>query len=216
MSSRPLIESCYMSRGIQTDPVFYLCETYKPDILSETQDVSQALPSGPSLSDTPGQVLSMTDNGSAYTQPYALIPTNQVETLASLGSRCPSACRLPSRRIVSFPVSSPQLAQTLAKQTRVVSMPEITKSRDKLYFHSSPADGSFSTDPSQDIIEEQLRESVCMKSYPSDLPCTPSPPSSPDSLVIVGNAHVCEPHFRDLHSDEDGEKFSILTAKEAR
>ena len=96
-----------------------------------------------------------------------------------------------SSRIVSLPeTSSTFSAKTLLVKTsaRVVSNPEhgglIAQSQDSSGSCDS-LDGSVDTDPY--VSESQAREPLCSRSLATDAPYTPSPPSSPDSVVIIAD-----------------------------
>lgn len=98
------------------------------------------------------------------------------------------------RRVVSHPESvtcAPQTLYTDSGRPRVVSLPESTSLK-----------GCLSIQKHHQDLEQHNRE------YPFDLPHTPSPPSSPDSIVIVGNETRLPSSFFQSHLDENGNSFT--------
>lgn len=92
-----------------------------------------------------------------------------------------------SARIISLPETAPAYSeQKSLRQTvklRAVSMPEKTERR----MHS--VDHSLSSDQSQGSIlpDSDAPARIRVHSSATDAPHTPSPPSSPDSVVIIGS-----------------------------
>ena len=93
------------------------------------------------------------------------------------------ADRKPTARVVSLPEATPRfrMKKVIEKSARVVSMPL-----------AAPKDvdrSSDSFDVSGDIFvsEDDERTRVRVRSQATDVPHTPSAPSSPDSIVIIAN-----------------------------
>lgn len=99
--------------------------------------------------------------------------------------------RVVQRRAVSHQDSvscKPKTVYSDSGRLRVVSLPE-----------------HISRESCLSIEHEDLEKlSTRNRGYPSDLPQTPSPPSSPDSVVIVGNETHVPSSFFQSHVDEDG------------
>ncbi|KAF9568042.1 hypothetical protein CPC08DRAFT_813849 [Agrocybe pediades] len=196
MSSRSSAKR-YVSRGSQTDLVPFLCETQPPTPIFAAVDLLPSSFPGDALGPP---ALDVTSFGPAYTQPQGLLPMKRTQKPSGLGlkySSLSTASGPASRRIVSLPTisSSPQMLHTSAtRQTRVVSMPETCLRRDEVYrkyFHTRQPEYPFSVEDNQTILDEQLWDRLGEKPYPSSLPRTPSPPSSPDSVSTAGDgSHV--------------------------
>ncbi|KAJ3507548.1 hypothetical protein NLJ89_g6245 [Agrocybe chaxingu] len=111
-----------------------------------------------------------------------------------------------SKRVVSLPDTLDEAAiPRVEKQLRIVSMPE------QRYEHSEPALGiAFSPDDNIGAYEHVCGSNY-NRPYPSDLPQTPSPPSSPDSVMIIGHeSHIPNTlHRNSCSADEDGQSFSL-------
>ncbi|KAI0743543.1 hypothetical protein C8Q80DRAFT_845625 [Daedaleopsis nitida] len=129
------------------------------------------------------------------TRAYKLqrIPANRPTTLAN---------RQPSSRMVSLPESTPGFRMKSImerKSTRVVSMPTavIRDSRDA---SSDSIDAHEDTFTSEDAECSRVR----VRSHATDVPHTPSAPSSPDSVVIIANnSNQLSRDFLRQRSDEE-------------
>ncbi|KAH7888524.1 hypothetical protein F5I97DRAFT_710324 [Phlebopus sp. FC_14] len=133
------------------------------------------------------------NQGSAYTPslPYGnptspmcapLIPRKLAKRKKALQGGRPHVNEITNRRIVSMPESKGKSPATRNDSGgRVVSMPERTKPalESSLELFPSP-----STCDSYGPYDGQ-REHICISQAPSDVPQTPSPPSSPESLLII-------------------------------
>jgi len=111
--------------------------------------------------------------------------------------------RAVQRRVVSHPESVTCKPQTLyadSGKPRVVSLPESTSLKGCV---------SIQNRQHQDL-ERHNRE------YPFDFPRTPSPPSSPDSIVIVGNETRLPSSFFQSHLDENGNSLTTRLGHEAK
>ncbi|CAA7261685.1 unnamed protein product [Cyclocybe aegerita] len=106
-----------------------------------------------------------------------------------------------SKRVVSLPDTLDDAAlPRVEKQLRIVSMPEQRRGHSRLGL-------GIAFSPNDNIgAYEHVRGSNYNKPYPSDLPQTPSPPSSPDSVMIICHeAHVPNTLHRNSRSaDQDG------------
>ena len=114
------------------------------------------------------------------------------------------------KRVMSLPESASLCSANtvIETRTRVVSMPEHLNKLDSsktqtqspvsldAHFYSSNI-----SNPAQ--IHQRKRE----RPYPSDMPRTPTPPSSPDSVLIIGieESKVSESFLRRQQIDEHGE-----------
>lgn len=144
---------------------------------------------------------SMTTTTRAYKR--GQLPVNRPTTI--LG-------RQPSSRVFSLPEATPKftMKRVLGKKTaRVVSMPAAPPRR--------PSDGldilTNAGDPFGSDDEEHTR--VRVKSQATDVPYTPSAPSSPDSVVIIANnsnqlsSDFLRPRPDDLSSDSEQEGSTV-------
>ncbi|RDX55098.1 hypothetical protein OH76DRAFT_1452815 [Lentinus brumalis] len=140
-----------------------------------------------------------TDGSSAYThdQPdfsfdsgtsadKSMTTTTRTYEMEQISLNRPTALvnKQPTSRVVSLPEATPKfrMKQILERKTvRIVSMPLTTSKR----FDTS----SDSLDVSGDIFvsEDEERPRVRVRSQATDVPHTPSAPSSPDSIVIIAN-----------------------------
>lgn len=114
--------------------------------------------------------------------------TSARKRYAELSFNRPVHFRSSAKRTVSHPEEYTDNMNAEEPQ-RVVSMPERPKP-------SSPgASDSFSSlDTSMESTAHNFSKQSMLHGHPrphSDLPCTPSPPSSPESIMIIGNnSHV--------------------------
>ena len=198
-----------MSFHCQLHPRLYL------DKAVQTESSMAAIPRGTDLS---GAVLSsgiadlainelLSRSGSAYSQSKPSgMPTpspsgGPVNGKSWLDYNHPSGDpRGGQRRVVSHPETVTCESQTPysdSNRHRVVSLPE-----------------PISIKSCVSISKYRHEQSPGNREYPSDLPHTPSPPSSPDSVVIVGNeTHVPCSFFQPL-VDENGN--SLTTRQDHR
>lgn len=119
------------------------------------------------------------------------------------------------KRVVSLPDSTSFVNAVVETRTRVVSMPEHPN---KLDFNASKAQaespvspdaGSY---PSKISTLGQVHRRKPERPYPSDMPRTPTPPSSPDSILIIGNeeSKVSDSFLRRQQIDEHGEPYASI------
>lgn len=218
MLSQPSLK-LYMSRGIQTDLTLVTqpsCSCNAPS--KQLNSVVNCEPPTPGLESpsklSHGQLESsiLVCEG-AYTQ-YSrtsnvpkLGPSCQKQKPSSIGYHRLIDDLTPSRRLVSLPSSGPQAEIPLERKLRIVSMPEVGK--DGILMSSSMQNNlSSASDASHNSSPKEVMNHI--HTYPSDLPRTPSPPSSPDSVMIIGNdsTQVSTSFLRDSYTDDDG-KFGL-------
>ncbi|KAJ6596658.1 hypothetical protein B0H10DRAFT_755624 [Mycena sp. CBHHK59/15] len=96
----------------------------------------------------------------------------------------PSQLNSSTQRVFSLPETSPSVTQ-VPRETRGVSLSE--RPRVSLSFSDNTVESSASAETSL-LSETRSGSSRARHSLPSsDLPHTPSPPSSPESVMIIGN-----------------------------
>lgn len=226
MASEDLsVEKEYMDRSVQTeDP------TFDPAQLSAMEyEQGGALEEDVSCVLSKLEKLGINDNTSNI-YPEDEDSDNQlpsIETskrvLKRLPHRKPSSSsqtlKFVSARVVSLPETVPEYSEikTLRKSVkmRVVSMSSKPERR-----HLGSCDGSPSSETSMGNIladnEAPVRIRVC--SNATDAPHTPSPPSSPESVVIIGSksqiserflqGNACaEESLPSIDSDDDGKQL---------
>ncbi|KAH7913667.1 hypothetical protein BJ138DRAFT_569059 [Hygrophoropsis aurantiaca] len=127
----------------------------------------------------------------------ATLISRRVPKRKALPHSRPSEFKWEDKRVVSMPENVAEYAPT-SPGRRIVSMPEALRpafepSNNSLY---SPSSG----DSFGSIIENRNRIRV---KTPADVPRTPSPPSSPESVLIInGNARLPDAFLRRIHSPE--------------
>lgn len=210
----------YVSRGVQT-------ESY--DFSSANQSLSLCerrtfqSPVGHSCvvtgSDVPSSESDITlANGSlvfesAYNQSpdstSLLSPSYCVDHMTGILYSRPSEHRLSAKKrvlsLAGVPPTGKFKTTILGDKLRLVSMPERGK-----YASVSAKDSllrKWCVDDLGDISNHEQTE----RPYPADLPYTPSPPSSPESITIIGNnAHVPGSFLpRPEYTDNDGQSTSM-------
>ena len=120
--------------------------------------------------------------------------------------------QIQGQRAVSMPENT-AIGQINTTQTRVVSMPQRVRPAGKS--PSSPAAiGAFDLSGRSDGVEISLTRTR-FASHGSEVPCTPSPPSSPESVLITINQDSLPRSFLRKKSgpseqpDSEGEKAHI-------
>jgi hypothetical protein len=121
------------------------------------------------------------------------------------------------KRVVSLPDSTSlcSVNTVVETRTRVVSMPEhrnkldLNASKTQAESLVSPDAGCYSSNIS---ISAQVHRRKRERPYPSDMPRTPTPPSSPDSILIIGNeeSKVPDSFLRRQQIDEHGEPYTSI------
>lgn len=116
------------------------------------------------------------------------------------------------KRVVSLPDSASlcSVNAIVETRTRVVSMPE---HRNKLNSNASKTEAESLASPNPGCYSSNISTSAQVhrrkreRPYPSDMPRTPTPPSSPDSVLIIGNeeSKVSDSFLRRQQIDEHGE-----------
>ncbi|KAJ7446290.1 hypothetical protein B0H11DRAFT_2085900, partial [Mycena galericulata] len=97
----------------------------------------------------------------------------------------PSHLNSITRRVLSLPETSPPYAMLVPRETRGVSLSE--RPRASLSFSDNTPESSASAETSF-VSETRSGSSRARRSFPSsEMPHTPSPPSSPESVMIIGN-----------------------------
>jgi len=132
---------------------------------------------------------SATDDDDAYNQsrssrPVSLMHAPLISRRAPRHTLHRPEVKDVERRVVSMPQDKP--VQHFITGSRVVSMPEYTTATVDLSL-DTPDSESYSVGASFDYGIEKRR--VRVRPASSDVPRTPSPPSSPDSVLII-NSHA--------------------------
>ena len=186
----------YANCGIQTDPYDFSSGSNAPALDS---DITLA-------------------NGSlVFESAYSQSPDSQNHVLPSLLSS--RYCLDRSTGITYGRPSEP----LLSTKKRVISLTSVSSARkfkattlgDKLRLVSMPERGKYASVSAKDfLLEKQCIDDLdnsnnheqMERLYPADLPQTPSPPSSPESVTIIGNnAHVPGSFLRQPgYTDNDG------------
>lgn len=185
----------YANCGIQTDSSVNQSPLCSPKILQFPVDHSCVITG----SDVPSSESDITlANGSlvfecAYNQSPdsqnhdSLLPSSRHCAAGILYSR-PSESRVSAKRVLSLNGVSPtKMFKTtmLGDKLRLVSMPERGK------YAGFSAKESLLQKRCIDDLDDTGNHEPAERPYPADLPQTPSPPSSPESITIIGNkTHV--------------------------
>jgi hypothetical protein len=119
------------------------------------------------------------------------------------------------KRVVSLPDFASPVNAVVETRTRVVSMPEHSN---KLDSSASKAQAESLISPDADCYSSnistpgQVHRRKRERPYPSDMPRTPTPPSSPDSILIIGNeeSKVSDSFLRRQQIDEHGEPYTSI------
>ncbi|KAJ7772579.1 hypothetical protein DFH07DRAFT_802397 [Mycena maculata] len=98
----------------------------------------------------------------------------------------PSQSNSITQRVLSLPETSPPFVTRIPRETRGVSLSE--RPRASLSFSDNTIESSGSAETSF-LSANRSGSSRARRSFPSssDVPHTPSPPSSPESVMIIGN-----------------------------
>ena len=209
----------YANCGIQTDDFLSGNQSLSPGELQTFQSPVGVV----TKSDVPSSESDITlANGSpvtvfesAYNQspdsPSLLSSRYCVDRFTGIVYGRPSEPRLyAKKRVLSLTSVSPtgkfQTAM-LADKLRLVSMPERGK-----YANVLTKDSLLEKQCSDDVDDTSNHEQA-ERPYPADLPQTPSPPSSPESVTIIGNnIHVPGSFLRRPgYTDEDGQSTYVHT-----
>ncbi|KAJ3880496.1 hypothetical protein F5051DRAFT_450653 [Lentinula edodes] len=173
MSNEPSVT--YVDRAIQTEPPRHLSRSDGHNALNLHEPLSSQ------------------DVDAAYSQLSSLTISKRDHKLSQLAYKKPSELNALKKRIVSLPETSPpSRIDSEPIRDRVVSMSEQVK-----VSLVSSADNSLSSDcfessveTSQSQILSELGSSSAKRARPRRslaFPQTPSPPSSPESIMIIGN-----------------------------
>ncbi|OSD06870.1 hypothetical protein PYCCODRAFT_774966 [Trametes coccinea BRFM310] len=227
----------YVERGVQTDPSAQVSPTSPSSHLDVSSRPNVAIVEVPAESSPlpDSHSRSSTQFDSAYSHTSAEISfgstdseanqsmttTNRAYKRVQLPANRPStlAERHSSTRVFSLPEATPKfrMKNILGRKTaRVVSMP-VANPRDI----SDALDVSTNAgDPFGSEDEEYTR--VRVKSQATDVPYTPSAPSSPDSIVIIANtsnqlsSEFLRPRLEDSSSESDHEGWLTWTESPPR
>ncbi len=209
----------YMNRGIQTDALDRLPDLSDREI-NNTNDAASHIYGDTDVSvsfhssalDNSGSPSSL--ETSAYTHGDSDISSPPASTIKAttrtykkqhLEFRQPSGAQTLksiSARIVSLPetTSTYSAKRELNKTKRVVSMTERIRS-----FQEPQVSGLYDDDISLDTLgSDNIPSRVRVHSNVTDMPHTPSPPSSPESIVFIANKnHLAEDFLRrKMHAEE--------------
>ncbi|TCD71263.1 hypothetical protein EIP91_011741 [Steccherinum ochraceum] len=233
----------YIDRAIQTDNPQVVCASVQVDvpaaparrliaavdIRGEPTTLTELILSPPRLRH---QSSASTHSPNAYRDQYDDIESGVEDDVTDMATSLREYKRKPlpykhfptgrtlkssSARIVSLPETSPLYSakKVVQKTMRVVSQPEHMKSvfSDTSSSFSERQDLSYETlDPF--VSESHHRARVRVRSQATDMPQTPSPPSSPESVVIIADRSQLPKGFlrstlevddlQPAHSDDDG------------
>ncbi len=140
----------------------------------------------------------------------AVVSSQPVSKQSGIGSGRPSGQASPTKRVASLPniTDIGGIAVRPEKQVRIVSMPERNCHGKLEHTRVEKADTSISTDISYHSADSGKectpQEAGTKRIYPIDLPQTPSPPSSPESIMIIANESQVSGSFLRRSTDEDG------------
>ncbi|KAF8813794.1 hypothetical protein BYT27DRAFT_6356873 [Phlegmacium glaucopus] len=164
-------------------PVGHSCVVTGSDVPSSGSDITLA--NGSLVSES---AYNQSPDWQDYDSPSSLTSRYCVDRTTGILYSRPSEPRLLSKRVLSLTSVSPTgkfKATILGDKLRLVSMPERGK------YASVSAKDSLLQKRCIDDLDETSNHEQPERPYPADLPQTPSPPSSPESLTIIGNkAHV--------------------------
>jgi hypothetical protein len=187
-----MMEKTYVDRETQTEPE--LSRSSSPSLDSRVS-------SGCQVQNTPNHALSPTstqyDSAHSYSLPTESptedsinLSTGRVYKYAQLTYNRPTKPRKqPANRVVSLPETEPlcSIKNILEANARVISMSERPKpnvSSDSLNCFEVSA----STENSYPTEEDAASSRRCHGLQASDVPHTPTPPSSPESVMIIENS----------------------------
>jgi hypothetical protein len=171
----------YANCGVQTDFYDFSSGSNVPTLESDTTLANGSLVSESAYSQSP--------DSQNHDSPLLLSSRYCLDRSTGIAYGRPSESRLSTKkRVISLTsVSSTGKfkATMLGNKLRLVSMPERGK-----YASVSAKDSLLETQCIDDLDYSNNHEQM-ERLYPVDLPRTPSPPSSPESVTIIGNnAHV--------------------------
>ncbi|KAJ7217838.1 hypothetical protein GGX14DRAFT_357273 [Mycena pura] len=180
----------YVDRGVQTDLVRRLSRPHS----STSKPVNPRIYDDPAPTTPPGPLnIGRSFHLAAYTHspsggsPLASGPARSPHNFRKhpqLPYSRPSQIHGITQRVLSLPETSPPRV-TVVRETRGVSLSE----RPRVSLSSSDNTGEFSASAETSFLSENRSgSSRTRRSFPScDMPRTPSPPSSPESVMIIGN-----------------------------
>lgn len=221
----------YLDRGVQTSPGFATTvagtttDNRELERESATVDISLVAAKLQRLEVSGNAFPALPEEQQdAIQQPPSLSVATRALARHSLAYRRPMAdkqnSRVTSSRIVSLPETAPAYSEKRSmRQTkmRVVSMPETSGVQGR------SVESSFSDQSQGSIIpDSEAPGRIRVFSGATELPYTPSPPSSPDSVLITGSqSQISERFLRedsctdlsspsiDADEDDDGEMLRV-------
>ena len=213
----------YVDRAIQTDSdstrilaqPLSQDDTLTPNTsfsgsLAEEQTTQQGSTDGQTQLGDQDRAYTQSQTSESSTVDVAVVSSRPVSKQSGIGSGRPSGQTSQKKRIASLPniADIGGIAVRLEKQARVVSMPERNCHGKLEHSRVEKADTSISTDISYYSAgsgkEFTPQEAGTKRIYPIDLPQTPSPPSSPESVMIIANESQVSGSFLRRSTDEDG------------
>jgi hypothetical protein len=169
-------------------------------------------------SNAPTSALSHSSSSSAYSQslpPDSPSPARSRITARRMYKRQKTpysrpSSQKPKNRVVSLPEDPPH-KETIRESTtfRIVSLPDLNHlPSSPLFTGSNPSsditDASIFMDHSVFVGDEQFSR---IRVRPVDEPHTPSPPSSPDSILIIENNHQLADTFLRSNPDQNSQRL---------
>ncbi|KAL6310360.1 hypothetical protein BKA93DRAFT_820793 [Sparassis latifolia] len=205
MSTKDTFAKQYIERSVQTDILAQIVTPPSPTLSTRMSSVlsrtSDSVAAGHSPSPSHSRSSTQFDIESAYSQTTdGSSPTHSFSTTARTYKRQQIAFNRPSKpfkiastRLVSLPetVSAFSTKSALQKTARVVSMP--TSLEDPSLLSDDFDLSAHSGEPF--ISEDEEGSRVRVHSHATDTPHTPSPPSSPESILIIANKNSLSEGF---------------------
>lgn len=182
---------CYSEKGVQTDELL-------SQHLAPADSAELAIVKCPGINYSESAYIGRDPSGMANA-------TSQVNDKTWLQYNRPSRVSYDGwRRVVSLPESCPvEDNQEHGKgNLRVVSMPEPIS--------RILASTGHSVDVPNNHIQHLEERPPYQRGYPLDLPQTPSPPSSPDSIIIIGSDPQLPGSIFQLDEAENGTCFAFV------
>ncbi|THH21347.1 hypothetical protein EW146_g203 [Bondarzewia mesenterica] len=213
----------YVDRAIQTATPSRLVtatESKAGLLHSPFRDITSAVcneSSEMSFSASPSQFSNAYSHSLSHSSPPSLGVTTQRTLKPHLPRNRPSQSQNEMGRIVSLPETDPLFSAKMelkSTSVRIVSMPEQRPSSGYLLDASMSTDGVNSSMYSGDSLissGDDDRSGIYLPRFGQGIPHTPSPSSSPDSVVIIeNNGELSEAFLRSSKNIEEREPESPL------
>ncbi|GJE92208.1 hypothetical protein PsYK624_083610 [Phanerochaete sordida] len=196
------IEDLYMERGVQTEDVLVSVNRVVVEVDGEDAsggaDTSVSSVSSliihtrpPTPTEVPSDAVVIDEDASLSIETKTRVIKHPQLTFLRPAAAGAQTLKTVSARIVSLPETVPKFSEKQnTSGRRVVSMPE--RGRSPL---SSPQTLSPYMDQGSFTADTESPARVRVHSVATDLPHTPSPPSSPDSVVFIANKSPLPEHF---------------------